>query len=134
MTAYSFQKIFADDVASGNKCQTIRGPRNRHARVGEPIQLYTGMRTKQCRKLVEPDPICSAVLPVNIEISFRNQGMIENVTLDGCDLTSDQIEQFCRDDGFGNFKITARNAMGRWFAKNYGTGIFKGFVIQWFKP
>lgn len=71
MVAYSFQKRFCDDVAGFRKRQTIRADRKRHARVGEPIQLYYAMRTKQCRKLVDPDPIVLAVTPIIIR---PNQG------------------------------------------------------------
>jgi hypothetical protein len=56
MPAYNFQKQFAPLVQSGEKRQTIRtlGKRS-HAQPGNKLQLYTGMRTKQCRKLVDPD-------------------------------------------------------------------------------
>ncbi|MEO0853724.1 MAG: ASCH domain-containing protein, partial [Cyanobacteria bacterium J06648_11] len=70
MVAYNFRSEFADAVADGHKPHTIRAPRQtRHARPGEPIQLYTGMRSKQCRKLLTPDPICVAVLPINISLN-----------------------------------------------------------------
>lgn len=61
MVAYSFHRMFAPDVEAMIKRQTVRAHRKRHARIGEPVQLYTGMRTKQCRKLVIPDPICHRV-------------------------------------------------------------------------
>ena len=54
MVAYNFQKQFADAVERGEKRQTIRAPRRdgRHAKVGDKLQLYTGMRTKQCGMIV----------------------------------------------------------------------------------
>lgn len=52
MVALNFIKQFADDVESGEKTQTIRKQGKRAApEVGSTIQLYTGMRTKQCRLL-----------------------------------------------------------------------------------
>jgi hypothetical protein len=46
MVAYSFAPQFIDTIRSGTKCQTIRPiGKRRHARTGEPVQLYTGMRT-----------------------------------------------------------------------------------------
>ncbi len=54
MVAYSFQRHFVPAILAGTKCQTIRMPRRgraRHARVGDQVQLYTGMRTHACRKI-----------------------------------------------------------------------------------
>jgi hypothetical protein len=61
MVAYNFRDKFALDIEQKIKCQTFRPPRKRHAKPGEPLQLYTGMRTKNCRKLLTPDPICKSV-------------------------------------------------------------------------
>jgi hypothetical protein len=61
MVAYSFQKRFVDFVQAGlepgpwcpgMKRHTLRLPRTGragHARPEQPVQLYTAMRTKQCR-------------------------------------------------------------------------------------
>lgn len=49
MVAYSFKRRFAEPILAGAKRQTIRADRRRHARPGEELQLYTGMRTKSCR-------------------------------------------------------------------------------------
>jgi hypothetical protein len=67
MVAYNFKPQFAPLVEAGTKLQTIRAERrSRHAAPGEAIQLYTGMRTKACRKLLTPDPICQSVEPLLI--------------------------------------------------------------------
>lgn len=49
--AYSFQQQFAEPILAGTKGGTIRAQRSGrgHARPGEELQLYTGMRTKHCR-------------------------------------------------------------------------------------
>ena len=50
MVAYSLKPRFIPPILSGAKRQTIRAiSRRRHAIPGETLQLYTGMRTKQCR-------------------------------------------------------------------------------------
>ncbi|WP_150213004.1 hypothetical protein [Candidatus Tokpelaia sp.] len=69
MVVYNFKEQFADLVASGEKCQTIRrlGKRS-HARAGDRLQLYTGQRTKSCRKLGEA--ICTSVTPIKILIGY----------------------------------------------------------------
>ena len=51
MVAYSFKKQFGPPILAGTKAQTIRADRKRHVRSGELVQLYTGMRTRQCRRL-----------------------------------------------------------------------------------
>ena len=53
MPLIGFKKEFADLVESGAKRQTIRAPRKRPIKVGDTLYLYTGLRTKQCRKLGE---------------------------------------------------------------------------------
>jgi hypothetical protein len=54
-------------VESGEKRQTIRAVgKRRHARLGDLLQLYTGLRTAFCRKLVNPNPVCVAVHSVYI--------------------------------------------------------------------
>lgn len=95
MVAYNFRREFAPSIADGTKLQTIRAPRarSRHARPGEPIQLYTGMRTKSCRKLL-PDPKYVAVLPVEITKAAT--------IVDGVQLREDQLEKFAIADGFSS--------------------------------
>lgn len=54
MVAYSFKERFIHKIRTGIKFQTIRGiriGRGRHARPGEAVQLYYGMRTSQCRQI-----------------------------------------------------------------------------------
>lgn len=65
MVAYNFQSRFASLIESGVKRQTIRalGSR-RHASAGELLQLYTGQRTKHCRKLLEAE--CLSVQAIEI--------------------------------------------------------------------
>ncbi|ORE93225.1 hypothetical protein [Aurantimonas sp. 22II-16-19i] len=66
MVAYSFQKRFVDAIEADEKRQTIRGLRKRHARYGEELQLYQGMRTRHCRligrrRCLSVDPIAISV-------------------------------------------------------------------------
>lgn len=53
MPAYSFKERFVPMVLDGSKPHTIRNRRKNPARVGDPLYLYFGMRTKWCRKLRE---------------------------------------------------------------------------------
>ena len=78
MPAYNFKKQFAGDVERGAKNQTIRPKRKRSTRSGDKLYLYTGMRTKQCRKLREA--ICISVEPIEIlPASIRINGRILGV-------------------------------------------------------
>ena len=43
--------VFIDKVESGEKRQTIRLHRKRPIKVGDTLYLFTGMRTKGCRRL-----------------------------------------------------------------------------------
>jgi hypothetical protein len=120
MVAYNFQARFAQAVASGEKCQTIRAPRKggRHARVGEPVQLYTGMRTKACRKLVAPDPVV-------VEASWL--AVCEGRVLRDSGVVSDPgaLDALARADGFGDWA-----ALRDWFREAHGLP-FSGVLIRW---
>jgi hypothetical protein len=51
MNSFDFMERFADQVASGEKRQTIRKPRKTQLKEGDEVHLFTGMRTDHCRKL-----------------------------------------------------------------------------------
>ena len=119
MVAYNFQKQFADDVESGRKTQTIRSSRkNGHANVGDNLQLYTGMRTKQCRKLA--DAVCTQTLSVVIKSNSATISGGYRITYTGSSLTS-----FAVEDGFLSWQ-----SMLDWFDKAYGLP-FEGTLIKW---
>lgn len=119
MVAYSFHKRFADLVAAGHKRQTIRAHRKRHARPGEPVQLYTGMRTRHCRKLISPDPICVSVRNIGIDVA----GAMFALESDGFEPIT---EAFALADGFQNI-----DAMLAFWRQNHGAEMFHGVMIQW---
>lgn len=97
MVAYNFKSQFAPKVESGEKRQTIRANgKRRHARPGEALQLYTGMRTRACRKLIDPDPICTEAIP--IRVSWTWSGIL--IWLAGDSVVD--TEAFARADGFGS--------------------------------
>lgn len=64
MPAYNFKARFADDVESGQKRLTIRRRRKYPTHVGDMLFLYTGQRTKACRKLGEH--VCKGLIPIDI--------------------------------------------------------------------
>lgn len=134
MVAYSFAPQFAEAVALGNKRQTVRAHRRRHARLGEAVQLYAGMRTRQCRKLRDIDPVCIAVMPIAIAFSTSIQPLIQAIVVNGTPLTPAAMTQFAIDDGFGSGVDTHGSALARmaeFWAEKHGTEDFAGVLIRW---
>lgn len=130
MVALNFMKQFADEVEDGRKCRSIRAPRKngRNPKPGDTLQLYTGMRSPSCRKLM--DAKCVRVREVEIT------GV--NILLDGRPLFAGDApayaggvdpEQydgdFARADGFDSF-----GDMADFFQKTHGLP-FKGLLIEW---
>lgn len=107
------------------KRQTIRAiGKRRHARPGEVIQLYTGMRTKNCRSIgvgrcVSVDPIRLFVALDYITIPDLERGgnyFLNNV----------KARDFARADGFEDAK-----EMHAFWEKEHGRGYFDGLLIKW---
>lgn len=129
MPALNFKKQFAEAVEHGNKRQTVRAPRKDgrpHAKVGDTLKLYTGMRTKQCRLLatatvtqidrIRIDPTC---------MSLNDRPLFSIIHSRDCDQTDNE---FAIADGFESFMD-----MADWFATVHGLP-FEGFVIHWDAP
>lgn len=115
MVAFNFSPEFADDVASGKKRQTIR--RTRRGKPGDRTQLYTGQRTKSCRRLRNDDPPLEVVDYVHLApdgITFGNKAKHPGA------------DDFARMDGFPNYA-----AMHAWFKARYGEEHFVGYVHRW---
>lgn len=116
MVAYNFQKRFAPAVESGQKTQTIRAlGKRRHARPGDTLQLYTGMRSTSCRKLREAT--CDGADPV-----LLTEG---DWFLGGPTLTPAERVALARADGFESvtdFLDFFRDAHGL---------PFRGVLIRW---
>lgn len=119
MVAYNFQTRFAPAVESGEKTTTFRvlGKR-RHARPGEMLQLYTGMRQKGCR-LLRTVP-CRAALPLVID----RHGMV----LGGSRLTAGEVDALAKSDGFASGED-----MIQWVKDTHGVPA-EGVLIEWAGP
>lgn len=112
----NFSPEFADCVARGEKYRTIR--RKPHGKVGDRAQLYTGQRTKACRKLVQPDPVITGITPVTLTPTalYVKHVLVARACAD----------TFARRDGFADY-----DAMMAWFSKRYGPGKFSGYLHVW---
>lgn len=129
MVALSFKSEFVVAIDAGEKRRTIRRVRKvGNPEPGKPLQLYSGMRTKDCEKI--RDATCTRVRPVII----NHMG----VRLDGRQLYAgdapayqggpdpDQFDgDFARADGFNSFPD-----MAAFFAREYGLP-FEGQLIEW---
>jgi hypothetical protein len=114
MVAINFSSQFAEPVERREKRQTIR--RTKKCSPGDKLQLYTGQRTKQCRKIGEA--VCRDVTYVGLTA--------RGVTLGDKSRFPDDIDDFARLDGFKNYAD-----MWKWFSERYETNSFTGYVIRW---
>lgn len=116
MVAFNFKACFAGDVESGKKTQTIRA--NKRCKAGDILQLYTGQRTKSCRKL--GDAVCIAVDSISITpggLKFGNPGWWPK-----------DPDVFAERDGF-----TSYDDMYDFFCSDHEQEVFNGYVIMWRK-
>lgn len=119
MPALNFQKRFAAAVESGEKRQTIRAERKdgrMPAKPGDCLVLYTGMRSKNCRRLAKVR--CTAV--ETIRINRKDGKPIVWVRYQSMD-----AEVQAQADGFGSAE-----AMADWFEETHGLP-FRGLLIRW---
>jgi hypothetical protein len=106
--------VFQGRILAGEKRQTIR--RAARCKPGDPLQLYTGMRTKGCLKL--GDAVCEAAWPILI-------------TAEGFDIGTGGLggdigrEALAKIDGFDSWAD-----MTAFFQNNYGLP-FEGVLIRW---
>ena len=137
MPAYSFQKQFVPKVESGEKTHTIRGKRKARPRPGQRFYGYYGMRTKQCRKLIES--VITKVGDIWIVDSGRKFagfsevvngqhlfGIYPQIEIDGCKLADDEMETLAIRDGFAGLW----DMSGFWDLNQR----FNGDIIHWRPP
>lgn len=125
MPLLGFQKQFAPAVESGAKRQTIRAFRKdkRDPKVGQTLYLYTGLRTKSCRKLGEAK--CTSAEPFAIVWGLHRWVGMKTVGRCLRRFVGDSADQLAQDDGFEDF-----TAMRDWFDKTHGLP-FRGLLIRW---
>ena len=120
MPLFNFQKQFAADVESGKKRQTIRSRRKIRPQVGQTAYLYTGARTKACRKLGE-DTITDV-----IDLWITSRGVLfDTAPILHDSLSIEALDEFAKKDGFADWKT-----MCDWFEKTHGLP-FEGDLIKW---
>jgi hypothetical protein len=119
MPSLNFKKQFAGDVESLMKRQTIRQKRRKPIKVRDRLYLFTGQRTKFCRKLGEG--YCLSVQ----DILFEIDNLYVNIYVDNVKLSMIESFELARADGFESVPDFVN-----FFYKNYGFP-FNGDLIKW---
>lgn len=119
MPALNFMQRLAPLVESGEKTHTIRQVRKRPICVGDRLYLYTGMRTKACRKLGEATCIRIQKIAINRLFDLA-AGRIDNKSL-----TLFEFEILAIRDGLDSAK-----ELTDFLEKKYGLP-FVGVLIHW---
>lgn len=140
MVAYSFKRRFVDPIRVGlsrvslsfdcaPKCQTIRSiGRRRHARPGDTLQLYHGMRTKQCFKIGEAR--CVNAVGVRIHVNGGRITIAPGTREENSFDKTVQLDAFAQRDGFADW-----TEMQSFWRDEHGDvvrlGPFVGMLILW---
>lgn len=114
MVALNFHKQFANDVEAGRKVNSIR--KTKRCKPGDILQLYTGQRTKYCRKLCEG--ICVDVVPVDITPEVLYVGQKKIINQNGKDKFAEKV-------GFGSYDEACD------FYEDYHGLPFSGYLHTW---
>lgn len=123
MVAYSFKARFEAPILARIKCQTIRAEgRRRHARTGEELQLYYGMRTVSCRLLARAT--CVSAKSVRLMLAtdlVRIDGRATHSLMPG-------LDAFAVRDGFGDW-----GDLKAFWREEHGSSVsdFEGVLIDW---
>ena len=124
MPLLGFQKQFAQAVEDGTKRQTIRAFRKdkRDPQPGQTLYLYTGLRTKACRKLGES--VCTSVELIGIGALGIN--ILEPAPgRPGTTMVQRDPKAMALADGFISWE-----AMRAWFRATHGLP-WRGVLIRW---
>lgn len=116
MPSFNFKPRFAEPIQAGWKVQTIRG--SKRCSTGATMQLFTGLRTRQCTRIADVKCILSDYVHLySSGIMFGDKSKHPD-----CD-------DFARWDGFRDY-----DDMMKWFRGEYGRPDFIGYVHRWNVP
>jgi len=121
MVAYSFNRRFVGHIRSGAKTQTVRAERKRHARQGEALQLYTGMRTSNCKLIGRAT--CAGVEPIRFDFDAQEVTIGGNPPM----VELGDLDAFAQRDGFDDF----RGLVEFWREHHSGVQQWEGVLIRW---
>ena len=120
--------VFIDKILSGEKRQTIRRASQKweNVKAGDKLTLYTGLRTKQCRKLGE-----AKVASVHVVMFDTNNNKIfifSPLGFLGCvEIAENEARSIAVKDGFVLY-----DDFWNFFKKQYGrSGFLRMVIIRW---
>ena len=121
MPALNFKKQFVPLIESGKKRQTIRKYRKdgRDPKPEDTLYLYTGQRTKHCRKLKEV--LCTETF----EIEIGGAGCYYFLQVGYAVIPPYEQDEFAQADGFRDME-----ELGEWIERDHGLP-FRGLLILW---
>lgn len=126
MPAYNFKSQFAPAVEAGTKLCTVRGWQ---AKASATAYLFTGMRTKACRRLGQGKITdCSPI------IIGRDPSAFPLVIISGQRLSLPDIWQLASHDGFEDsekFVEFFADSQPYKTIDGVGTQFFEGFIHTW---
>ena len=116
--------VFIDKILSGEKRQTIRraSPKWQNVKAGDKLTLYTGLRTKQCRKLGEA--VVESITPIMIDTECDNVAV--ETPLGDFNLDLPALNDLVARDG-----VDSNDEFFKFFCLNYSVGRLKMVVIRW---
>ena len=116
--------VFIDKILSGAKRQTIRraDPKWANVKAGDKLTLYTGLRTKECRKLGEA--FVESITPITIDTECDNVAV--ETPLGDFNLDLPALNDLVERDGF-----VSNPDFFKFFCLNYSVGRLKMVVIRW---
>jgi hypothetical protein len=121
MVAYSFKGRFAEPIRTRAKFQTIRADRKRHARPGETLQLYTGMRTRSCKLIASAT--CVNVAPIRLTFGARHSVELFGRTT----ISRAELDHFAVMDGFADW----HDMRLFWAVAHPAVTEFEGVLVRW---
>lgn len=132
VVAYSFRRRFVNPIKAGlglpvndpyvppPKRQTIRADRKRHARLGEEVQLYCGMRTKGC--FLIGTARCISVDVISLHFGRRDWVKVTSPSID----LPRSLDQFAQSDGFVDWA-----ELREFWREEHDADDFTGVLIKW---
>jgi hypothetical protein len=129
MVAYNFKPRFAEPILAGTKRHTIRAARIgrvRHAREGEELQLFTGLRTPACKLIARRR--CIGIR--KITLLFDDDPEYEGIISPGfgiADWGYASLDDFAVGDGFANWG----ELKAFWRETHRVITEFEGVIIFW---
>jgi len=129
MPAYNFKERFVEDIEKKKKRQTIRAERSDGyvPSVGDTAYLYTGLRTKNSRKIGEHKikKVYKIVINPNQKFCVVLRNILKEDTEFIEEIDRRKLDRFARADGFVNWIDLVR-----FFKYTHGFP-FIGTLIKW---